>query len=608
MERKVLRTPAEASDFLRDFNWKLFSLDTETTSLDWYNQQVLGISLCDGRKTCYIPLGTNEGVGVWSWLFGGIVAEPNNTIIMHNATFDTKALTHFNLHIYQSPSIEFFDTMVAAHLIDENGEHGLKHLAKRYLGEEPASYEDVVKKGTDSQEFYEYAMNDAEWTYRLALLFKPLLDEQGLTTLFREIEMPFLKVLARMEMNGVLVDRKRVEETTVRLREKVFDLETKMLQSLGIKYQLQHNLKGEFSIVSKVNFGSPLQLKKILAGIGFPVETTDKNELRKLAGKHPFIDLLIQFKAAQKLLSAFFEPLPSMIDQDGRVRPHFRDTGTVTGRLSCSKPNLQQLPKESKDLGVNTRSCFIASPGKKMVAVDYSQQELRIAAHLCQDPTFVNIIKNDGDLHLSNANAVFNLGIPQEALFTTHPDYETYKAKYKKERDKGKVFSFGILYGMGEHKLSRDFNIGIEEAKRMLDNYFRGYPKLREAIEETHRAATKDLYVSTRAGRRRHFTLNEWGKLDGSSLRQSFNFLIQSYGADLIRMACIKLQDYADRHPEMGISLLMTVHDEIVFECADGWEEYVRVISERILEGCDTGMVVPLKAEANVGIDYGEAK
>ncbi len=498
--------------------------------------------------------------------------------------------------------------MVAAHLVDENRKVGLKDLAQTLLGKDVVKWEEVQKKGTNTKEFYEYAMNDAEWTWELSEVLRVQMQTQDLVKVFRDIEMPFLKVLARMEMNGVLVDLKKVNETATKLRETIFKLNTDLHQALNQKFQIQYGLDGTMNIVSDINFNSPVQIKKLLAGLGFTVESTDKQELQKLYGKHPFIDLLLRYKAAQKLLTAFFEPLPTMVDKDGRVRPHYHDTGTVTGRLSCSQPNLQQLPKESKDLGINTRSCFIASPGKKMIAVDYSQQELRIAAHLCKDPTFIEIIKNEGDLHLSNANVVFNLGIPKEALFAQHPDYETTKRKYKKERDKGKVFSFGILYGMGPHKLSRDFNVSMEEAERMLSSYFMGYPKLESAIKSTHADAQRQMYVTTMAGRRRHFTLNEYGKLDNSALRQSFNFLIQSYGADLIRKACIRLQEFADARPQLGITLLMTVHDEIVFECNDEWAEFVRELAERILEGCDPTLVVPLKAEATTGDDYGACK
>jgi DNA polymerase-1 len=605
VERKVLRAEEEAREFLKDFNWRVFALDTEVTDLNWKKQQVIGISLCDGRKTCYFTKPKDFLI----FLTDDRVI---NTIIMHNATFDMKVMTKMCMHF---KNVEIFDTMVAHHLLDEEAEHGLKAIAKTLLGKDDVlDYDEAIKHGTDSEVFCNYAMNDAEWTYELAMLLKPKLEEQGLTKLFREIEMPFLKVLSRMEMNGVLVDQERVNKTTIELQRKLQQLETTMLQSLGMKVLVQHDLLGNIDIVSPINFNSSQQIATIITKqLGLPLETVtekgavkvDKNTLRVLSGKHPFIDLLIDYKAVQKLLTAFFEPLPGFIDSDGRVRPHYKDTGTVTGRLSCSNPNLQQLPKESKKLGVNVRSCFIASPGKKLIAIDYSGQELRIAADIAQDPNMIRIMNNGGDLHLINSNIVFNLGIPEEKLFETHPEYEAIKKQYKKERDK--TFSFGVLYGMGEHKLSRDFNVSIEDAAGLLNKYFEIYPSLKSTIDKYHAKAQQDLYVTSYTGRRRRFKKNQWGKVDSSSLRQSFNFAIQSYGADLIRLASIRLQEYVDIRPFLGARLLLTVHDELVIEVADEWADFMVEQSKKIFEGC-ASLVVPLMAEASAGLSYGDVK
>lgn len=613
MERKVLRTESEAAEFLVDFNWSCFALDTETTSLNWYAQKLLGISLCDGVKTCYLTDFAIGKVILPHWF-----RQEPMTIIMHNATFDIKAITHTNLHIaHTGRDIEIFDTMVAAHILDEEGEKGLKYLAKKHLGKDVVSYEEAEKAGVNSKLFYEYAMNDAEWTWELAQLQKPELISQGLDKLFREVEMPFLKVLARMEMNGVQVDVGEVQRIKRELQDTLIKCESDMLDCLGLKYQIQHKLTGDIDVISPINFNSTAQLQQLLISLGCDLSQLDKTptgspkldktSLSKLRGSHPLVPILIKYKGAQKLLTAFFEPLPSMVDSDGRVRPHFNDCGTVTGRLSCSNPNLQQLPKANKDLGISTRSCFIAPKGKKLIAIDYSQQELRIMTELSQDPTLIKIIKNGGDLHLINANLVFNLGIPEEYLYETHPKYEETKKKYKSDRDKGKVFSFGIPYGMGEHKLSRDFGVSIDEAKRLLEKFFTGFPVLERAIKDTHREASSKLYVRTYTGRRRRFKLNQWGKIDNSGLRQSFNFLIQSYGADLIRMACIKLQDYADKHPDMGIKLIMTVHDEVVIEVNEDWTDFVLDKSKKIFQGC-ASMCVPLLAESSSGVNYDEAK
>ncbi len=897
-ERRIL-SAEEDSVFLDTLNWATVAIDTETDSLRWQGQSVLGISLSDGMKTCYVPSTNILGMRKIAQLL-----RTTKLLIMHNATFDAKALQHCEIDVF---GIEWFDTMIAHHLLDENAKHGLKELAHVYLDKEVVSYEDASKHGIHSTEFMEYAMNDAEWTFQLAQLFRPLLQEQGLTPLFREVEMPFLHTLARMEMMGIRVDLEKVNRIRGELAQEETRLVLEMNNVLGQKCEMRQSLDGQVTVKSKINFNSSAQLIRIIEGLGFSIDektetgkpSVGKLTIERLRDKHPFITLLHRYKIVQKLLTAFFNPLPELVDADGRVRPHFNDAGTVTGRLSASSPNClsddtevltpdgwvkgislsketkiltygldgsisfetpsahiivedggglyrfknthldicatadhrhllqnrktleykvvnsvgmkedfriphtgnhqfpvkispptqrlaaaiqadghltkkyvdlsftkrrkyerlleilkesntpyrdftnvnryrikimtedlpkdffqllsidklwvfdlhqdlkalctelqywdglstrefgewfcstipenvsriqallitqgyrahidpkgqrvsvsrhnyslttnierefipgahrvwcvtvptgffiarrngkvwvtgncQQLPSVNKEFPINTRSCFIPTPGKTMVAIDYSQQELRIAAHLAQDPTLISLIANNGDVHLANANAVFQLGIPTEELFSTHPKYEKHKKKYAKERGKGKTFTFGILYGMGPHKLSRDFNVTIPEAEQMLRKYFDGYPELERAIAETHKLVEEQGYVTTLTGRRRHFQKNEHGKMDFRSMRQSFNFLIQSFGADIIRRACIRLDEYARRHPEMGISLLMTVHDEVVLEVNEDWAEFVAKQAEKILQGC-ASLVVPLKAESGIGIDYGACK
>jgi DNA polymerase-1 len=442
-----------------------------------------------------------------------------------------------------------------------------------------------------------------------------LIDE-GLERLFREIEMPFIKVLSRMEMNGVLIDEEKLASLCGEGEIKILEVEKEMLSCLGERSETQKTLFGAGKVKSDINFGSPRQITDVIINrLGLPCsETTPKGKpsvgkrtLYQLKGQHPFIDLLLKHRKLKKLVDSYLKSLPKFLDPDGRIRPSFHDTGTVTGRLSSSKPNFQQLPRPSDDpLGV--RSLMIAPEGKKLIALDYNQQELRIMAELSHDEKLLSIIQNDGDLHLINANLVFNLGIPEEYLYKGHPKYEETAKNFKKERDKGKVFSFGIPYGMGPNKLSKDFGVDLQEAQTLLDNFFEGFPLLEDAIQETHDQANRENCVSTFVGRSRHFTLNDWGKLDSSSLRQSFNFLIQGFGADLIRMSCTAIQRYADKNPSYGIKLLMTIHDEIVCEVnADVCEE----VAERckvLMEGVYKMDTVPLIVSYGIGNNYDEAK
>lgn len=608
IQRKVYRNEQKDELILElnNIDYSVLALDTETTSLRYDTQELIGISVCDGNTAWFIEyplciLVLNE------------IKDKGLVILGHNLPFDMKVLYKYNYNFFNK---EWIDTMVMGHLINENTSKGLKYYAKALLGKEDVlTWEEAHK--LSKEEFYQYAINDVIYTFELAEYFRPQLQEQQLLKLFRKIEMPFIKVMTKMELNGVLIDKKKMTDTQIELIEVIRDLQIEMLNELKVRYELQYDLLGNISVISPINFNSSEQVGEILFGqMGLrPIETTDsgkasvgKATIVAYKKEVKFVELLDKYKAAEKLLNAFFAPMNNYIDSDGRIRPHYNDCGTATGRLSCSEPNLQQLPKENKALGISTRSCFIAPPGKRLIALDYSQQELRIMAQLCKDNNLIKIINEGGDIHLINANNVFSLGIAEEKLYSNHPDYNEIKDAYKKDRDKGKIFSFGVSYGMGEHKLSRDFKVSIEEAKVLLDKFFKGFPKLKQSMEETHRKAENNMYVSTYTGRRRRFEKNQWGKLDSKALRQSFNFLIQSIGADLIRVACIKLDRYAEENPKYDIKLIMTVHDEIVIECKEEYAELVAKECCDIMKSCAKGFVCPLEAEYGIGNDYSEAK
>lgn len=614
----VCRTVEEVVEAFGVFHFGTFALDVETNNE--LRQDLLSleaISLYDGETAIFINInpGTLEYVRSF---YKSFVNSSDNTVICHNITFDMRVLEKYNISLRKC---EWFDTLVAMHLIDENkSDKRLKTLAAEILGHEVHTWDEVKSLSKDDPRYIKYSIMDSVYTFELAEYFTPQLKDQGLVKLFREIEMPFMRPLLDMELNGLFVDTNKLVDMSLKLGKEKTKLEQQMYKLLGIKHELQVNLlTGEVSTVSNINLNSSQVLQRILFDeLGLDIvekskktgkASTGKRTINALKNKHEFVAMLEKYKVCQKLLSSFsYDSLKEQIQNDGRVRPNYRDTGTVTGRLSCNNPNIQQLPKEHKLFPeINIRDCFIAPPGKSIITADYSQQELKIAAELSRDPAWIEILENDGDMHLINANNVFNLGIDKEKLFTSHPEYEDIKSKYKKERDKGKVFSFGILYGMGPHKLSKDFNVSMEEAEGMLVNYFSGFPVLKQAIENTHKQASEELYVSTMFGRRRHFQRNQWGKLDDKSLRQSFNFLIQSAGADIIRLAAIKCNELAAEHPEYGLIPIATVHDEIVFECCSNYvNDCSLLINDAFTSVKD--LVSPLKCGIGYGASYGAAK
>ena len=450
MNRKVLFTPNEIEQFFENFNNEVFSFDTETTSLVYSEIKLEGISFCDGENNAYIVLQGRDSKGnilfknefkksIIDYLRG--IFKKAKILIGHNIVYDLKVM-----HKYGIPfeHCELYCTMIADHLLDETRPHGLKDLAKQFLGVEITEYSNA----TFTSKFFEYAMNDALWTWQLCTLQKPLLQEQGLLKLFRDIEMPFQKVLVDMAVNGITVDKERVEKTTKEVKQKVEDLTVQMLEHIKEPYSMQVTLTGDSNVISKINFNSPAQLSDLLfTRLGLDVvERTPSGQPsvgRKTIAiykKHPFVELLNKYKIASKLLHAFFEPMLDFVEADGKVRPSFKDTGTVTGRLSCSKPNLQQLPKVNKDMPIDTRQCFVADKGYKMVTCDFSGQELRVLTQITQEPVLIDTFNSGKDMHLATANDFFDLGIPEECLYTYNDKFDMYKDKFKNERDKAKCF------------------------------------------------------------------------------------------------------------------------------------------------------------------------
>lgn len=616
MEKFICKEISEAAYAFSKFNFSVFSLDTETTDLRQDKLEWTALSLYDGNIGIFIQI--NPGIVEYLKSYFNSFLNSKCVVIAHNIVFDMRVLAKYNISLRQC---EWFDTLVAVHLIDENKlDKRLKTLAVEFLGKEVTVWDDIKHLGVNDEKFIDYSINDSIYTFELAEYFIPQLKDQGLESLFRDIEMPFQRPLLDMELNGLLVDVDKLVNISKQLLNEKTKLEQDMYKMLGIKYELQVNLlTGEVTTVSNVNLNSSQVLQRILfEELGLDIietskktgkASTGKRTISSLKNKHEFVALLEKYKVCQKLLSSFsYDSLKEFIQSDGRVRPNYRDTGTVTGRLSCNNPNIQQCPKESKYFpNINIRDCFIAPAGKVIATADYSQQELKIAAELCKDPAWLEVLDKDGDMHLINANNVFNLGIDKEKLFTSHPEYEDIKSKYKKDRDKGKVFSFGLLYGMGKHKLSKDFNVSLEEADGMLENYFKGFPELKKAIDNTHKQATEELRVTTMFGRCRHFQRNQWNKLDDKALRQSFNFLIQSAGADIIRLASINVYNLSLEYPEWNLKLIGTIHDELIMEID---EKYLDVSLPKINEAFVSvkELVSPLKCGIGYGASYGDAK
>jgi len=611
MIKKIIKTYAEAEEFFKDFNKDCFAFDTETNGLNYYTMEMESIQFCDGKKCCFIEWEYDNVYKIQSILYN--MFRNAKLIIAHNIPFDMKVLKKLGIIIPES--VELYDTMVAQHLLNENGPKALKTLAKELLGKEVISYEEAKKIGGDT--FIEYGMNDAIWTWELAQYQRPLLELEGLVPLMREIEMPFQRCMLDMATNGVLINKEKLNTFTKETKQIIEDMCVSMLDNLGEKYEFQVDLFGKSNIISPVNFNSNATLSSIIFDkLKLPViEQTPSGKpsvgvktITELSSKSSFVNLLAKYKKASKLYSSFLLPLPEFMDADDRVRPDFKDTGTKTGRLSCRKPNLQQLARAVDGLP-NLREVFTVPKGKKMIACDYSGQELRVLTQLTRSDVLIDTFNKGKDLHLSTANDFFELNIPQEALYTENENFKKYKEKYYEERTRAKIINFGMAYGKGAYGFSKDFNITEDEAQKILDKYFGALPKVKQAIDKCHTEIRQKGFTKSMTNRRRRFFKNEQGYYPNSAFRQAFNFQIQGTSADMMRKALIKVRECFLNYPiDCGVKLLYTVHDEGVWECKEEHADLVARTIKKIFEEDVAQFVIPIKADCEIGSNYSEIK
>lgn len=593
----------EVAKVFYNFNFKIFSLDTETSSSTnnsedalRYDKLVLDvITLYDGTNKIYIQCNpaTIEYIKTY---FRAFVNNPKNCVICHNLIFDMKVLHKYNINLRDC---EWFDTIVAYHLLDENDfSTGLKDLATKYLGITSVKYEDLKgKKDYTNNQFVEYAINDTVYTYDLAKIFAPRLVSEDLDKLFKEIEMPFLRALLEIELNGILIDEPKLVQISNKMIQDLQDLEVQIFEQLNIKYEVQVDLYGGMKIISNINLASSEDLANILFGT-LKLECVEKSEktgkpsvgkftLENLKGNHEVVDLIIKHKVLSKLVSSFsYDALKDFIDSDGRIRSNYRDIGTVTGRLSCNNMNLQQLPKEKKGVGVNIRETFIAGPGYKFIAADYSGQELRILAEVTKDDKLIEAFKSGRDFHQETAN------------------------QFSVSRTQAKAINFGIAYGKGAYGFSQDFNISEDEAQKILDNYFNTFPKVKQSIEETKKELDKCDYVTNIYGRKRRMskvTMNDWTGHLRKDYRQAFNFKIQGTAADMIRIASIKCYNLSKDNPNWDLRLVATIHDEVAFIVKEEFSDVARDCIKKCFEEAVT-FCVPIIADVKVGDNYSECK
>jgi DNA polymerase-1 len=571
---------------------KVFAFDTETTSVDTFEADLVGISLSWKQgEAYYIPVGHTEGTQLETKevlaVLKAVFENPEIGKVGHNIKFDLEMMIRNGIRVQGV----VFDTMVAAFLINSLGRsQSLDDLAYGELGIEMIPITELIgKKGKDQVNFDSvaietattYAAEDADISWRLYQKLKLQLESEGLDVLGAQMEWPLIPILAEMELTGIELDVPFLQTFAKHLNERIGTLKAQI-----------YDLAGE-----EFNLSSPAQLAQILYGrlglstvglkkgkTGF---STAAGELEKLRETHPIISLLMEFRELEKLRSTYVEALPDMVKSDGRIHTSFNQTIAQTGRLSSTNPNLQNIPVRT-ELGREIRQAFVASKGRVLVSADYSQIELRVAAALAHDQAMIETFKSGVDLHRQTAAELYGLPIDEVS---------------KDQRGAAKTINFGVLYGMSAHGLSVATGMDQKEASEFIKRYFEVRPKLAQYIEETKKFAYDNEYTATLFGRRRacpEIRSNNFQIRSGAE-RMAVNVPIQGTAADIYKLAMIAVHAKLDP----ASNLLLQIHDELIVETDAAKGSEVAALLKSTMESVyDLGL--PLAVDVALGKNWGE--
>ena len=576
---------------------KLFALDTETDNLDYMAANLVGISFAlENGEAAYLPLQLD-------YLGAPKTLEKTTALALLKPVLENPAIQKvgqnfkYDLTIFARNGIDVqgvtFDTMLESYVLNSTGRHNMDDLAKRYLGHKTISFEEIAGKGKNQLTFNqiqleqaaEYAAEDADVTMKLQqVLWEKLSKEPTLEKLFKEMELPLLGVLSRMERRGVLIDSDAL-----------------FLQSNEIANRLNELEEQAYILAGQpFNLASTKQLQEILFDkLGLPViqktpkgaPSTNEEVLEELAFSHELPKVLVEHRGLSKLKSTYTDKLPQMVNpKTGRVHTSYHQAVTATGRLSSSDPNLQNIPIRNEE-GRRIRQAFIAREGFTVVAADYSQIELRIMAHLSQDQGLINAFTQGKDIHRSTAAEIFGVALDEVT---------------SEQRRNAKAINFGLIYGMSAFGLSRQLGIGRADAQSYMDLYFKRYPGVQTFMHDIREKAKAQGYVETLFGRRLYLPdINSSnGMRRKAAERVAINAPMQGTAADIIKRAMIQLDQKLQNDPD--IAMIMQVHDELVFEVRS---EKVAFYSELIKTQMESAadLVVPLIVDVGQGTNWDEA-
>jgi DNA polymerase-1 len=589
----LVQEPAELEELLQSLaKVRELAVDTETTSVNPWEGKLVGVSLSRKGGQGYFVAATPAMLKSKAWKnLLSLLASTEVSKVAHNAKYDLEVLTQAGGGLGGLT----FDTLVAAYLL-RSGERGfdLKSLVFQEFGVQMTTIESLIGSNSKEQktmaevplaEVAEYASADADFTMRLKEKLAPQLKALGLLKLFDEVEMPLVPVLAQVEAAGVKIDVAYLKTLDKELTDLLGKLEKKIHKLAGTDFNVNSPKQLKEVLFDKLKL-SPEGLRHTKSGV-----STAASELEKMRGLHPIIEELFTFRELSKLLSTYVKALPELVNKNtGRVHTSYNQTVAATGRLSSSDPNLQNIPIRG-EWGSRMRRSFIAEPGYKLVSADYSQIELRVAAHLASDQKMVDVFKRGHDIHTSTAAFIFDVA-PEQVT----PD----------QRRSAKEVNFGVLYGMGAWGLSERTGLSRTEAHDFIDRYFKAYPKVAEWIEQTKAMVRKQGYVTTLLGRRRNLPEVNSGvaQVRAAAERMAVNLPVQGTAADLMKMAMVNV---AAKLPEASsrARMIMQVHDELVFEVPEGEATKVGRLVKREMEQA-LKLSVPIVVEVKVGDNWNE--
>ena len=569
------------------------SFDTETTSTDAISAELVGLSFAvEPFKAFYVPVPENreEAMKVLE-IFRPVYESERILKIGQNVKYDLEVLANYGIELKG----EMFDTMIAHYLLQPELRHNMDYMAEVYLNYQTIHIDELIGPRGKNQksmrdvppaDVCEYASEDADITLQLYNALEPKLKESDLYPLFRDVEMPLVRVLAEMEMNGVLIDTNALKETSVAFTERMLELERKIYEEAG----------EEFNISSPRQVGDILFEKLKIVEKAKKTKTgqyvTSEEVLQQLKNKAPIVSNILAYRGLKKLLGTYVDALPKLINpRTGHIHTSFNQTVTATGRLSSSDPNLQNIPVRGED-GKDIRRCFIPEPGCLFFSADYSQIELRVMAHLSNDANMIEAFREGHDIHTATAAKIY-----KESLDSVTRD----------QRTKAKRANFGIIYGITMFGLAQNLDIERSEAKQLIDGYFATYPQVQAYMEQSKEMARKNGYAETFLHRRRYLPdINSHNAtVRNFAERNAINAPIQGSAADIIKVAMVRIYSRFKRE-NIRSKMILQVHDELNFSVRPEEKDLVeRIVIEEMQNAY--ALRVPLIADCGWGKNWLEA-